>query len=87
MWAQTQRSQSCIRYYLINTLNLIKLKKTIIKVLEPSELHSLNLTAPHTAHCLASGEVMISAMGDVEENGRGGFALLDCKDFTIKGKC
>ncbi|XP_065341832.1 methanethiol oxidase [Cloeon dipterum] len=55
------------------------------KVLEPSELHSLNLTAPHTAHCLASGEVMISAMGDVAENGRGGFALLDCKDFTLKG--
>jgi methanethiol oxidase len=54
-------------------------------VLEPSEMHSLNLTAPHTAHCLASGEVMISAMGDVQGNGRGGFALLDCKDFTLKG--
>ena len=29
------------------------------------------LTVPHTAHCLGTGDVMVSAMGDTDLNGKG----------------
>ena len=29
------------------------------------------LTVPHTAHCLGTGDVMLSAMGDTDGNGKG----------------
>ncbi|HEY6564740.1 MAG TPA: selenium-binding protein SBP56-related protein, partial [Pirellulaceae bacterium] len=55
-------------------------------VLEPDEIKSkANLSAPHTVHCLASGEIMISMLGDAEGNGPGGFLLLDEK-FQIRGR-
>eukprot|EP00210_Caulerpa_lentillifera_P003393 g3237.t1 len=39
---------------------------------------------PHTSHCLGSGEIMISMMGDTTGESRGNFVLLDEK-FEIKG--
>src|SRR5262249_50952237 len=39
----------------------------------------------HTAHCLASGEIMLSMLGDAEGSGRGGFLLLN-PDFSVKGR-
>ncbi|XP_040267827.1 methanethiol oxidase-like [Bufo bufo] len=39
----------------------------------------------HTSHCLGSGEIMISAVGDPEGNGKGGFVLLDGETFKVKG--
>ncbi len=55
-------------------------------VIEPAEIREAsNLTAPHTVHCLASGEVMISMLGDGEGNGPGGFLLLD-DEFQVKGR-
>ena len=29
------------------------------------------LTYPHTSHCLADGQVMISTMGDIDGNAKG----------------
>src|SRR5205807_6547092 len=56
------------------------------KVIEPEEVkEKVNLTAPHTVHCLADGHVMISMLGDREGNGPGGFLLLD-EDFNIAGR-
>jgi selenium-binding protein 1 len=43
-----------------------------------------NLSAPHTVHCLADGNIMISMLGDAEGNGPGGFLLLD-EDFDVAG--
>ena len=43
------------------------------------------VTALHTAHCLASGEVMVSTMGDADGYARGDFLLLD-QELKIKGK-
>lgn len=48
-------------------------------------MHRFNCSTPHTAHCLASGEVMISIMGDKEGNGQSEYILLDGKTFDIKG--
>jgi selenium-binding protein 1 len=56
------------------------------KVLEPEEIKaSTNLSAPHSVHCLADGNIMISMLGDAEGNGPGGFLLLD-QDFNIAGR-
>ncbi|XP_062602151.1 methanethiol oxidase-like isoform X1 [Saccostrea cucullata] len=53
---------------------------------EPWQLHKkANLGAPHTTHCLGSGEVLISCLGDENENAKGGFILLDGQSFIVKG--
>src|SRR5207302_576254 len=44
-----------------------------------------NLSAPHTVHCLADGNIMISMLGDAEGNGPGGFLLLD-PSFDVIGR-
>ncbi len=43
------------------------------------------LSAPHTVHCLASGEIMISMLGKANGEGPGGFLLLD-ENFDVKGR-
>ncbi|XP_062512105.1 methanethiol oxidase-like [Corticium candelabrum] len=56
------------------------------KVVDPEELKSkTGLSTPHTSHCLADGNIMVSAMGDPEGNGKGGFILLDGADFSVTG--
>ncbi|XP_076366905.1 methanethiol oxidase [Tachypleus tridentatus] len=58
----------------------------LFKVIEPMEVHTKGRTcAPHTVHCLASGEVMISCMGDPEGNAKGSFILLHGEEFFVKG--
>jgi methanethiol oxidase len=56
------------------------------KVIEPHEIVSrTNLSAPHTVHCLADGQIMISMLGDGQGNAPGGFLLLDEK-FDVAGR-
>ncbi len=56
------------------------------KVIEPEEVvRKTKLTAPHTVHCLADGQIMLSMLGDENLNGPGGFLLLDDK-FDIAGR-
>ena len=45
----------------------------------------VNLSAPHTVHCLADGQILISMLGDAKGNGPGGFLLLNEK-FEIAGR-
>lgn len=49
-------------------------------------MRSLDCTYPHTTHCLATGEIMISTMGDREENGKGDFVLVDSKTLKLTGE-
>ena len=50
------------------------------KVIEPEAVaKAADLSAPHTAHCLATGEIMISMLGDAKGDGPGGFLLLNDK--------
>ena len=61
-------------------------KPKLHKVIEPDEVvRKTKLTAPHTVHCLADGQIMISMLGDEKLNGPGGFLLLDDK-FDIAGR-
>src|SRR5262245_18298134 len=55
------------------------------KVIEPADVvKKTKLTAPHTVHCLADGQIMISMLGNDQLDGPGGFLLLDEK-FNIAG--
>ncbi|XP_020547048.1 selenium-binding protein 1 [Sesamum indicum] len=60
---------------------------TLHKVIEPNEIiEKTGLAYPHTAHCLASGDIMVSFLGDKDGNAEGsGFLLLD-SDFNLKGR-
>ncbi|KAL5005184.1 hypothetical protein ScPMuIL_018640 [Solemya velum] len=72
------------RIYIVNTSD--ERSPSLLKSIEPEEMYEkTQLSAPHTSHCLASGEVMISCMGDTEGKGKGGFVVLNGSDFTIKG--
>ena len=56
------------------------------KVIEPWEIHKHGVSTPHTTHCLADGNVMISTLGDgPEKNGKGSFLLLDGETFKPVG--
>ncbi|XP_028404277.1 methanethiol oxidase-like [Dendronephthya gigantea] len=58
----------------------------IRKVIEPEEVfEKTGLAYPHTSHCLGNGDIMISAMGDPEGNAKGGFILVDGKNYSVKG--
>ncbi|CAG0912874.1 unnamed protein product [Notodromas monacha] len=59
---------------------------TIHKIVEPEEfVGKTGRRTPHTSHCLSSGEIMISTMGDENGNGKGSFVLLDGNTFEVKG--
>ena len=59
------------RVYVIDTGTNPK-APTIAKVIEPDEMKTVTkLSTPHTTHCLGSGEIMISAMGDPDGNAKG----------------
>nr|XP_023025020.1 selenium-binding protein 1-A [Leptinotarsa decemlineata] len=55
------------------------------KVIESFEMVNFDCRTPHTAHCLASGEIMISTMGDRNEEAKCDFILIDGKTFKTKG--
>jgi len=41
------------------------------QVIEPSEMKALGVTRPHTAHCMADGDVLISTMADENDQNKG----------------
>ena len=61
-------------------------KPRLDKVIEPWEMHAFGVSTPHTTHCLADGNVMISTLGDGPgKNGKGSFILLDGETFKPVG--
>lgn len=72
------------RFNIVDTEN--EKEPKFYKTVEPDEIaKKTNLAYPHTVHCLASGEIMASCMGDPQGNGQGGFLLLD-ENFNVKGR-
>jgi methanethiol oxidase len=56
----------------------------VANVIEGAEIkEKLNLSAPHTVHCMPGDIVTVSMLGDGEGNLPGGFAVLDARDFSI----
>jgi selenium-binding protein 1 len=58
----------------------------VSQVIEGELLRALNVATPHTTHCLASSEIMISVLGDKNGNGKGDFVLIDAHSLEVKGK-
>ncbi|KAL4515239.1 hypothetical protein Ndes2526B_g09559 [Nannochloris sp. 'desiccata'] len=57
----------------------------LAKTVEQKEIvAATGLTYLHSTHCLATGEIMISAMGDTEGEAKGGFLVLDEKLNSVK---
>lgn len=71
------------RIYILNVSN--EREPKVDKVIEPDEVHKYDVTALHTSHCLATGDVMISCMGDMTGNGKGDFLLIDPDKGVVKG--
>ena len=71
------------RIYIVNTSNTTA--PTLHKTIEGDEIkEKTDCGFLHSTHCLASGEIMVSAMGDKNGNGKGNFVILD-EMFDIKG--
>uniref|UniRef100_A0A7N0U3B2 Selenium-binding protein n=1 Tax=Kalanchoe fedtschenkoi TaxID=63787 RepID=A0A7N0U3B2_KALFE len=73
------------RIYAVDTKNAKA--PSLHKVVDPVEIQGkTGLAYPHTSHCLASGDLLISCLGDKEGKAEGaGFLLLDEK-FNVKGR-
>lgn len=72
------------RVHIVDAKDPLALK--LHKVIEPEEIaKKADLSAPHTAHCLATGEIMISMLGNAKGDGPGGFLLLD-DAYNVKGR-
>lgn len=72
------------RVYIVDTNENPK-SPTIYKIIEPEKMHAFGGSTPHTVHCLASGDVMISLMGDPKGEALGEFILIDSNDWEVKG--
>ncbi len=58
----------------------------LVKTINGDDIkRKVNLSTPHTAHCLSDGHILISMLGDAQGNGPGGFLLLD-PSFEIAGR-
>ena len=58
---------------------------SIFKVVEPADIQARTggQAYLHTSHCLPSGEIMISTLGEPSGAGRGAFFLLD-QDLNVR---
>lgn len=59
---------------------------SLSRTVESDSLHKEGVSFPHTSHCLADGNIMISTLGDEHGNHQGNFLLLDGKTFEVVGK-
>jgi selenium-binding protein 1 len=72
-------------FYFVDTATNPRAPK-LDKVVSGKEvIEKTGLSYPHSAHCLANGDIMVSMMGNAEGNGEGGFVLLDTK-FNVSGR-
>lgn len=66
------------RIHVVDAKDPLNLK--MHKVIEPEEVaKAADLSAPHTVHCLPSGEIMLSMLGNARGDAPGGFLLLNNK--------
>ncbi|XP_050142818.1 selenium-binding protein 2 [Malus sylvestris] len=74
------------RIYVIDTKTNPK-APSLHKVVDPADIvQKTGLAYPHTSHCLASGDLLVSCLGDKDGNAVGnGFLLLD-SEFNVKGR-
>ncbi|XP_055296101.1 methanethiol oxidase [Sitodiplosis mosellana] len=52
-------------------------KPVLYRVIDSTVLNEHNVSAPHTTHCMYDGTVLISTMGDRDDNAKGDFIQFD----------
>ncbi|XP_070622809.1 methanethiol oxidase-like [Erythrolamprus reginae] len=58
----------------------------MFKVIEPKEVFcKTNMASLRTPHFLPTGDVVISSLGDLYGNGKGGFVVVDVESWEVKG--
>lgn len=70
--------------YIIDTSSKPRAPALFKTILGEEIKSKTGLGNPHTSHCLGSGEIMISMMGDKAGESRGNFVLLN-EAFDVKG--
>jgi len=71
------------RIYVVDTKTDPR-KPKLEKCIDHNEIAAkIDMGTPHTSHCLGSGDILISYLGDAKDNAKGGFVLLN-PDFTVK---
>jgi len=48
-------------------------------------MHKYGISTPHTSHCLPTGEILISTMGNLNGDGLGEFFCIDAETLEAKG--
>lgn len=72
------------RIHIVDTIN--ERQPSLQHVVAPEVIkQKTGLSAPHTVHCLASGEIMISMLGNADGEAPGGFMTMDDK-FNVTGR-
>ena len=65
---QNQSRLLIVNYGYNNNNNCFRipfLNLKLMQVIEPWEVHQFGVSTPHTTHCLADGDVMISTLGNI----------------------
>lgn len=71
------------RIYSVDTINPREPK--LHKTVEPEDVHEWDASSAHTSHCLASGDLLVSFMGDKTGQAKGTLLLVD-SNFKVKGR-
>ena len=72
------------RIHVVDTIN--ERKPMMSKVISGDSVKKKSgLSAPHTIHCLASGEIMVSMLGNADGSAPGGFMMMN-DQFEITGR-
>lgn len=75
---------SSSRIHIVDTVD--PRSPTMTHIVAPEVIkQKTGLSAPHTVHCLASGEIMISMLGNADGSAPGGFMTMDDK-FNVTGR-
>lgn len=54
-----------------------------VQTVERDDIYKTGLSSLHTSHCLATGDVMISALGDLDGNAKGTSLTFDFQALII----
>ncbi|XP_061699655.1 methanethiol oxidase isoform X3 [Syngnathoides biaculeatus] len=80
------RNTATLRPDYLATVDVDPESASYCQTVEPVDLYwKCGLANPHTTHCLGSGQILISCMGDPSGAGKGGFVLLDGETFEVIG--
>lgn len=72
----------CLNTNRIYVVHIDALQSSVLQtVITGDQLNALGVSGPHTSHCLPDGHIMVSCMGDENQQAKGSLLLLDGTTF------